>query len=541
MSGMRALTLPVLIALALAGVAAMVYMTPKGPGIYYDSVIYVDSARNLLLGKGYVSTLAVSSKVNLTHGERPLTCFPPLFPLILALIGLWGPDPMNGAGGLNAFLFGLNILLVGLALRKYTRGSFYTSVLGSFLMLTSATMLSVHSIAQTEPLFLFLGTLGILLVMRYLRNGSRWALVAGSVAMALAFLTRYVGGALIVTGLVGILFVGSQAFSRRVMDGLIFLVVSVFPMGLFLMRNIYMAGDATGRSFSFHPVVADFFKVLFITMGSWIFPGSNKVILFPGQDIFTGLILVVILTGLIFSGVVLFHHKVEREEGKGIKEYLRNTPFLLLTFIGICLLLLFLSICFFDPSTRPNERHTSCLFMAGLILVLYLLHRTYHFSKRRGLRLGLITVSTVFAAGYLSAAIMCTVSYHKYGRGLTGKRWEVFRMISEKIRRDMPEVTVFTTGPISACAFFFFTGTPAYALTELIKDSIKVSDYLGGHEGVWIHFRISLRKGSRYKQAWFHPGLSEQQVQRYFLSHHLSPRLLQEKEGLFLFQVGSNE
>ena len=66
------------------------------------------------------------------------------------------PDPLSAARWLNAVLFGANILLIGLILVQVTDNSFWLPVIGSFLVLTSGSMLTNHSMAWTEPLFIFL-------------------------------------------------------------------------------------------------------------------------------------------------------------------------------------------------------------------------------------------------------------------------------------------------------------------------------------------------------------------------------------------------
>lgn len=65
----------------------------------------------------------------------------PFFPMLLSLFEVSGIDPLDGVRWLNAFSFGANILLVGFLLHYFTKGSIYTSILSSLLMLTSTVML----------------------------------------------------------------------------------------------------------------------------------------------------------------------------------------------------------------------------------------------------------------------------------------------------------------------------------------------------------------------------------------------------------------
>lgn len=70
---------------ALAALAAVVVWlaTPFGIGVTPDSTVYIDAAHNLLHGRGVV-VLTASGEV------KPLNHYPPLYPAVLATLGLVG-------------------------------------------------------------------------------------------------------------------------------------------------------------------------------------------------------------------------------------------------------------------------------------------------------------------------------------------------------------------------------------------------------------------------------------------------------------------
>ena len=74
------------VSLALAGVGLVLLSTARyGAGLSPDSVAYLDVARSLASGKGFVS-----------HTGEPLVWWPPLYPMLLALIGFaTGLDHLN--------------------------------------------------------------------------------------------------------------------------------------------------------------------------------------------------------------------------------------------------------------------------------------------------------------------------------------------------------------------------------------------------------------------------------------------------------------
>ena len=86
---------------------SVIYTTPWGTGTGWDQAMYIGAARNLLAGKGLTIAWGLDQ-------GKPLTHFPPLFPSVLALLGLGGLDPWDAARYLNAALRGIDLLLVAL-------------------------------------------------------------------------------------------------------------------------------------------------------------------------------------------------------------------------------------------------------------------------------------------------------------------------------------------------------------------------------------------------------------------------------------------
>src|SRR4030067_586560 len=104
----------ILLAMSLIGMSALWRSTPYGLGLVNDSATYVEGTTSLLAGKGYVRISG--------GGEiKPITHFPPLFSLLLAGLGLVGIDLLHGARLLITFLFGMDIVLVGLSIYKISR------------------------------------------------------------------------------------------------------------------------------------------------------------------------------------------------------------------------------------------------------------------------------------------------------------------------------------------------------------------------------------------------------------------------------------
>src|ERR1700690_417350 len=86
--------------LTVIGIFLVLRATPEGLGLSDDSIGYIAGARSILAGHGYREAWLA--------GNGPVTPFPPLFSPTLAMIGMFGLDPLRGVRFLNASLFGLN-------------------------------------------------------------------------------------------------------------------------------------------------------------------------------------------------------------------------------------------------------------------------------------------------------------------------------------------------------------------------------------------------------------------------------------------------
>jgi hypothetical protein len=174
-----------LLLLAVLAILVVWLATPFGIGITPDSTVYLDAAQNLLKSRGLIALTA--------DGEfQPLTHYPPLYPAVLAFLARVGA-PLGGfpienmARMLNTFLFGANVLLVGIAIRRYVRNSYWLPIIGSSLTLTAPDIAGIHTFALTEALFVFFLLSGLVLLSRFIETERRPWLVGSAVLVAWHF------------------------------------------------------------------------------------------------------------------------------------------------------------------------------------------------------------------------------------------------------------------------------------------------------------------------------------------------------------------
>jgi len=210
----------VLFFLLLSAIALLAFWwlkisTPYGLGLINDSSAYVGGAVNLLGGYGY-SRLSGGGEV------KPITHFPPMFSIILALVGLTGINIIRAARFMILLLYGFNAVLVAISLLVITRRNF-VSLLGAFLFATNSVFLRVHSMLMSEPLFITFCLLsGLFLAHFFNEKHRRWLFFAGLFA-GFAALTRYAGLALFLTAILTIVLM-RQRLKIVLLDVIFFLL-----------------------------------------------------------------------------------------------------------------------------------------------------------------------------------------------------------------------------------------------------------------------------------------------------------------------------
>ena len=464
---------------AIMGIITMLFATRYGVGISPDSVVYIGGARNLLSGQGISKSFGA--------GEiEPITHYPPLFSISIALPGYFGLDLINVVRWLNALLFGANIMLVGLMMKRYT-SSLKTSILGSIFMLTSVDMLFIHSMAWSEPLFIFFTLLGLNLLILYIEKSRLIFLISTACIMALGFLTRYIGVVLIFSGIVAILLLNRETIRKRILNSIVFTCIGCLPIVVWFLRNFYVAGTITNRKISFHPISLRKIKFAFQTISVWILP--EKV---PSSVRLTFL--------LIFFACLLVMVRMVIKN----KKYFKKQNFLkkisvLAIFIFVYMMFLVISISFFDAYTPIDNRILSPVYATGMIIVLCTAYKMLKFIKDREVyKRILLGVLIIFTGLSVIRGAIWVVHRSRDGNGYTKRIWkesEIIKWIRDAVPTGTP---IYTNG---ADAIYIHTWKPARFLPRKIDPCSRKINYnylselsamkkdLENQKGVLVYFK----------------------------------------------------
>jgi hypothetical protein len=258
------LHLAALVVASLAGGAVVLAATSRyGPAVGPDSAAYLSTARNLAVGQGFRSYYA------------PLTAWPPLLPLLLALPVKAGADPLTATRWLNAFAFGLTVLVIGVWVKSAT-GRLWLALTGQLLVLQAAPVL-FYDWLMTEPIFLTLTTLLLWRLRALVRADRRtWRSVwVVAVLASLAWLTRYTGVAAVAAAGLTLLLTSRMSWRRRLAEATVFAAVTCLPMAAWVVRNYRLSGLPFGYRPPAHGVFWQNVTLTAGTIGRWLWPGPG--------------------------------------------------------------------------------------------------------------------------------------------------------------------------------------------------------------------------------------------------------------------------
>lgn len=132
----------------------------RGPGISTDAVQYIAAADSIAQGRGM-----------LTFTGAPFINFGPLYPFILAVpAAVLGVDPIITARIFNALSLSFIVILTALLAWEMLPSSRLWGILAALSILLSPGLLILSANVFSDPLFIGLTLLFLLILWRYARS-----------------------------------------------------------------------------------------------------------------------------------------------------------------------------------------------------------------------------------------------------------------------------------------------------------------------------------------------------------------------------------
>ncbi len=422
--------------IVLAGVCTSVLMywiTEQGPGVTADSVIYVEAARSLLAGNGLVVQ------------DRAMTHFPPVYPLLLSVVGLLlEGDILLASRLLAAFLFGVNLVLFCLAVQVCTRHSIAATGCAMFIFLFSAPIISIHSMAMSEAPFITFSTAAVIMLAYHIVRPTPYLLVLASLMAGFAAATRYVGVALFPTMVLALVLLGNRPIKHKLRDTIVFTGIAVLPLASWLIRNVVIAQTVANREIAFHPFSLSHAKKLIITMYDFVLTIYISAWM---MTLHLAVAAVLFVLGLVFLHRTMYiKHNVT---SVGIV-----LPALCILYSFAYVTFLIITISFVDAHTPVDHRILLPAFLALAVAGISLA-----WSVSEALCDRYISYSFVFFVLFSVSinsdnAISMALDLHKNGSGYTSQTWkhsETLAYLSEVrdlsvIYSNGPDIIRFLTG-----------------------------------------------------------------------------------------------
>jgi len=496
----------ILTVLSLAGFSLILFITSKtGPGISPDSVSYIAGARNLLNGNGLTILLNSDGTIPLnlwqpTNLNESIHIFkwPPLYPLVLALPGIFNLDIIEGARWINSTLFGLNIFLLGFILIKTTKYLFLP-LLASLIFLFSKEIIAIHHMVWSEPLFILLVLLALLMIFNFFSTKKILFIFLSALCSGLAFLTRYSGAALILTIAIALLFLSKEKIRKRFLWLLLFAFLSCLPASIWFLRLQFLKSGISVRRMGFNTIPADELKLMIDNITKWFLPGSISFIL---RVVFTGVAGVLILAGFI----IIFVRRKDNIVFYNQKIIINILLIFIILYTGFNFLTRFVAGANMD---FYDNRHLTLILSALIIIITLIFDGLLNLAEVNKIT-KIITGTAVYSIFIIFIVFyifyfFCGNNIYAYstistGTGYYRKDWRTSETIAGI--KELPEsILIYTNEP---CAIYILTNRPSKMIPSAIdiqtkKPNVnylselkKMEDEVNTKKGIIIIFKTGL-------------------------------------------------
>ncbi|MEN4042936.1 MAG: hypothetical protein ROW39_11355 [Anaerolineaceae bacterium] len=297
-------------------------------------------------------------------------------------------------------------------------------------------------------------------------------LLGAALLSGLAFLSRYLGIAFVISGTLLILVSapGASSFAVRLRRSMIYSAVALLPMAAWLITDFIASGTIGGRSsmpgYMFLPRLFGMLPALESIVLFWLMPESlaNRL---PGmlRSAQFGLSLAALL-GLCIAAWRGYASTKSRSGGElTAGAWLAGAVGI---FIVVYLVVLAALQAVIHPPVAIDLRMLAPVHVAGIVLVFALAHLGLGlFARgRRSPAVALLVIGAVVLGSYVLRGASVAREYHQTGIGYTAPAWRQSDTI--KAARALPQTTPLISN--DRAALMFLLGRPAYGVAEIYQD-----------------------------------------------------------------------
>lgn len=442
-----------LFGIVLCAAAAILFIrtTPDGLGLVSDSVNYLNGAEMIAAGNGY-------ARLSGNQSIKPITNFPPLYSVVLAVPIFFGMTPTDAAWAAALIFYILNLLTIVVLIGSVSDCR-WIGLFGGILFLTSKPFLYFQVFAMSEAIFFFTTLWVFYFLWRGLREDRWFDWLASGAFAGLAFLTRYAGAASLGVVLAAILAVAPRRLRKLRALGLSLL--GALPlMAAWLVRNRIVSGNSMNRSAGVHLLGFEDFQTGTLIFWKWLNPLRYGELTAP-----VGWMRVGILAFGVLALVFCISCWAAALRGREISDRIRFVWAGLVYAFGY-LTLIYLTISFLDASVNIEERILYPLWMVLLMTAVVLSVEVFLKTPR------LVRIIPILIWGFftLTFAVETSAFVPKFNSLQYGWAWSGWAdSPAMKLIQSLPEDTVIYSNQQEAVSFWTRRG--AYALLDPIDPS----------------------------------------------------------------------
>jgi hypothetical protein len=413
---------------AAAGALLIFFATARyGVGLSPDSVGYIRTARTMLN----------QFKMFIKDGSQAVM-MPPLYPALLALFGgIFRADPLALAHIVNALLYGMIIYLSGLLAYRYMPASRFRAPAMTLFFFASAPLFKVSVMAWSEPLFILFLVSSLLCANSYQHKKDISSLFFLAVFVAMSSITRYIGIVLIIWGAFVIFLYAPKTFRKRLSSLVIYISISITPLGLWVMRNFLNSGTAFGPRTASQYTFWQNVSFTFNTLMKWFIPRR-----ITEQTLLLAILFLAIGVVLGFSITGRQKRKNSSQQGRGIVAAISAA------YIGI--LIITSTTTAYD---RISDRLLAPMYIPISLAIFVLVCKIVESYRERYSKKIVNTAAAICLAAWLiypvSQVTKEAISVAQNGRGYGGKMWSESQTVKYLVQNREIEnkVILFSNGP----------------------------------------------------------------------------------------------
>ncbi len=424
-AGRRRFGLALTIAAGLGAAIWMYWITAHDIGVSPDSTIYIEAAKSWTLGNG----LYVQGK--------PMTHYPPAYPMFLGATSLlFEGDLLQAARFVAIFFFGTGIFLSSLGVKISTNHSLLATAVSIYFLLSSTLVIQVYWMAWSEAPFTSFSMLSLLLLACHILRPNRWILVLASLAAGLAILTRYVGIVLLPAMILAFLLFDDRCLGKKAID--ITLVGSslIFPLMMWLYRNISASQTAINRELAFHPFNLRHIRSI---VGTFYQFSLSIPVIISFEFAWIGSIAVIFISGTV---LLLGRGYIRRN----IKSAYILIPSIYILYSIVYIIFITISISVLDAQTPVDYRILLPVLLPLASSYLALVWAVSEQLQRKYIWYAFIAMMFFSASINAAHAVPAAWDMRKNGSGYTSRHWQQSEIIGY-LTEIQDERMIYSNGP----------------------------------------------------------------------------------------------